>query len=80
MRLPDPPHGPPAGATRLLTAEQEADIRLLIRRHPPDALGLPFALWSRPAVRMLIEQRCGVALAVRTNGKYLKSLCFGMQI
>ena len=45
------PHGPPVGMTRRLSAEQEADIRSLIRRHMPDALDLPFALWSRPAVR-----------------------------
>jgi transposase len=73
------PHGPPVGAGRLLTADQEADIRSLIRRHTPDVLGLPFALWSRPAVRMLIEQRCGVVLAVRTTGTYLKRWGFTAQ-
>jgi transposase len=73
------PHGPPVGTTRLLTAEQEADIRSLIRRQLPDALGLPFALWSRPAVRALIEQRCGVVLAVRTTGKYLARWGFTAQ-
>src|SRR5215211_4069740 len=50
------PHGPPVGTTRWLSAEQEVEIRSLIRRHMPDALDLPFALWSRPAVRALIEQ------------------------
>src|SRR5919199_1284295 len=65
------PHGPPVGTTRRLSMEQEAEIRSLIRRQRPDALGLPFALWSRPAVRALIEQRCGVRLAVRTTGTYL---------
>jgi transposase len=34
-------------------------------------LGLPFALWSRAAVGMLIARRCGVELAVRTVGKCL---------
>jgi transposase len=55
----------------LLDAAQEAEVQRLIRSHLPDALGLPFALWSRAAVGELIRQRCGVALAVRTVGKYL---------
>src|SRR3954452_16310827 len=65
------PHGPPVGTTRRLSATQEAEIRSLIRRQMPDGLGLPFALWSRPAVQALIEQRCGVRLAVRSTGRYL---------
>ena len=36
---------------RVLAAEQEAEARDLIRRHTPDELDLPFALWSRAAVR-----------------------------
>jgi hypothetical protein len=54
-----------------LDRRQEAEVRDLIRRHLPEALGLPFALWSRAAVAALIEQRCGVRLAVRTMGTYL---------
>lgn len=65
--------GPATGTGRLLTAEQE--IRRLIRRSTPDGYGLPSALWSRAAVRALIEQRCGVHLAVRTMGSYLA--CWG---
>jgi transposase len=63
--------GPEPGCGRLLDQRQEAEVRDLIRRHLPDALGLPFALWSRVAVAALIEQRCGVRLAVRTMGTYL---------
>jgi transposase len=73
------PHGPPPGVGRLLTPEQEGEARALIRRHLPDAPGLPFALWSRPAVRMLIEQRFGVVLAVRTTGRYLARWGFTAQ-
>ena len=43
----------------------------LIRRHTPDELDLPFALWSRAAVGLLIARQCGVELAVRTVGKDL---------
>ena len=56
---------------RLLDAAQEAEVQRLICRHTPDELDLPFALWSRMAVRAVIWQRCGIALAVRTVGKYL---------
>ena len=45
----------------------------------PDALGLAFALWSRPAVQALIEQRCDVRLAVRTTETYLARWGFTAQ-
>ncbi len=73
------PRGPEPGSGRFLNARQEAEIRELICRHPPDQLGLPFALWSRAAVRALIEQRCGVRLAVRTMGSYLARWGFTAQ-
>src|SRR5664279_6642249 len=64
-------HGPAAGTGRLLTAAEEKEIRQLIRRGTPDKYGLPYTLWSRAAVAALIQQRCGVRLAVRTMGTYL---------
>ena len=45
------PRGPAPGHGRFLDAGQEAAVRELVRRHTPDALDLPFALWSRAAVR-----------------------------
>ena len=57
------PGGPEPGHGRFLDAEQEAEARDLIRRHTPDELDLPFALWSRAAVRELILRRFGVRLA-----------------
>ena len=65
------PPGRKPGEQRLLSPAQEAEVQALVRRHTPDELGLPFALWSRAAVRALIARRCGVELAVRTVGKYL---------
>jgi transposase len=65
------PRGPEPGHGRFLDAEQEAQARDLVRRHTPDELDLPFALWSRAAVRELILRRFGVRLAVRTMGTYL---------
>jgi transposase len=71
--------GPAPGHGRVLAAEQETSIRALICAHPPDELGLPFALWQRAAVQALIRQRCGVRLAVRTVGKYLARWGFTAQ-
>ena len=65
------PRGPEPGYGRFLDADQEREARDPIRRHTPDELGLPFALWSRAAVRQLIRRRFGVRLAVRTMGTYL---------
>ena len=65
------PRGPASGTGRFLTAAQETEIRGLIRAGTPDDHGLPFALWSRAAVAVLVEQRCGVCLAVRSMGTYL---------
>src|SRR5215213_10299943 len=73
------PRGPAPGHGRFLSAEQEAETQELIRRHTPDELDLPFALWSRAAVRELIWQRCGVRLAVRTMGTYLARWGFTAQ-
>ena len=73
------PRGPAPGHGRFLDAEQEAEARGLIRRHTPDGLDLPFALWSRGAVRELVWRRCGVRLAVRTMGKCLARWGFTAQ-
>jgi transposase len=73
------PRGPEPGHGRFLSAEQEAETRDLIRRQTPDELDLPFALWSRAAVRGLIWQRFGVRLAVRTMGTYLARWGFTAQ-
>ncbi len=73
------PRGPEPGHGRFLDAGQEAEARDLIRRQTPDELDLPFALWSRAAVRELIRQRFGVRLAVRTMGTYLARWGFTAQ-
>ena len=73
------PRGPEPGYGRSLDAEQEAEARGLIRRHTPDELDLPFALWSRAAVRELVLRRFGVRLAVRTMGTYLARWGFTAQ-
>ena len=73
------PRGPAPGTGRYLDAAQEAEVRDLICRHTPDELALPFALWSRAAVRELIRRRCRVGLAVRSTGTYLARWGFTAQ-
>jgi transposase len=73
------PRGRKPDEQRLLDAAQEAGVQEPICRRTPDELGLPFALWSRAAVGMLIARRCGVELAVRTVGKYLARWGFTAQ-
>ncbi len=63
--------GRPMGAGRSLSPEQEAQIQKLITDKTPEQFNMAYALWTREAVRQLIEQEFSVKLAIRTVGKYL---------
>ena len=63
--------GRKTGTKRLLSPEQEAEVRKLICDKRPEQMKMPFALWTREAVRQLILERFGVELAVRSVGEYL---------
>jgi transposase len=67
------------GEQRDLTAEQEAEIMRLIIDKAPNQLKLSFALWTRDAVRLLIEQKSGISMPIRTVGEYLKRWGFTPQ-
>ena len=67
------------GEQLALSARQQARIVQTIRDKNPDQLRLPFALWTREAVRDLIERRYGVRLAIRTVGDYLRRWGFTPQ-
>lgn len=43
----------------------------MIIDHYPDQLKLPFALWDRQAILMLIKQQFGIQMPIRTVGEYL---------
>lgn len=60
------------GEQRHLEAEQETAVRKLIEDKTPDQLKMPFALWTRQAVRELIKRHTGIAMPIRTVGEYLK--------
>jgi transposase len=66
-------------AKRLLDADQAAEVQRLMTGHCPDQLDLPWALWSREAVRDLAQARCGVRLALRTVSDYLRRWSFTPQ-
>jgi|SaaInlStandDraft_7_1057024.scaffolds.fasta_scaffold87188_1 transposase len=51
----------------------------LIKDRCPDQLKMPFMLWTREAVGMLIERRFGIKLSIRSVGNYLKRWGFTPQ-
>jgi transposase len=63
--------GRPKASGRLLTANDERRVQDWVCKRCPDQLQLPFALWTRKAVRELIAQKCGVRLSIRAVGEYL---------
>ena len=67
------------GQKRTLSPEQEREIQRLITDKTPDQLKMPFALWTRPAIRELIRQRLGIQMPVRTVGEYLQRWGFTPQ-
>jgi len=70
--LPGGRTGRPLGSGRLLSEEQARRIRARIDFRSPEAVGIPHALWTRRAVRELIRKECGIDLAERTVGLYLR--------
>lgn len=65
------PRGYAVGEHRQLSQEQESQIRGYITERMPDQLKMPYALWSRKAVRDLILDHTGVNMPIRTVGLYL---------
>ena len=63
--------GRPQGSLRALTAKEERRAQALICGKCPDQLSLPFALWTRAAIRELIRQEFDVRLSVRGVGEYV---------
>jgi transposase len=70
--LPQRRSGRPVGSGRALSDAQAEQLQRLVRTHQPEELGIATPLWTRRAVRDLIRQECGLVLAERTVGRYLK--------
>lgn len=56
-----------------LSPIQAAQTVRQITKGCPDQLKLPFALWTREAVQLLLKRRFGVAVSVWTVGRYLQN-------
>ncbi len=67
------------GEQRDLTPDQEAEIKKLLIDKAPNQLKLSFALWTREAVKLLIQQRFDYEMPIRTVGEYLKRWGFTPQ-
>ena len=62
-----------------LAGHQAATTVRIIQDRCPDQIKLPFALWTRDAVRELIADRFGIELSVWTVGRLLKKWGFTPQ-
>lgn len=68
--LKSKPKGRPQGGK--LKPWQAAQIAKVVVDHHPEQFNLPFYLWTREAVALLIKRRFGIQLSVWTVGRYLK--------
>ena len=67
------------GEQRTLSSDQESDIQRALIDKTPDQMKLPFALWTRDAVKLLVKQQYGIEMPIRTVGEYLKRWGFTPQ-
>src|SRR5919112_290717 len=67
------------GGQEALPGDQERAIQQAIETQPPQKSGIASALWTRQAVRELIEQQVGIRLPIRTVGAYLRRWGFTPQ-
>jgi transposase len=77
--LPGDRTGRPIGSGRRLNSQQEQALQQMIETKSPQELGISSALWTRQAVRELIQQQVGIRLPIRTVGEYLRRWGFTPQ-
>lgn len=77
--LTDNKRGVKSEDKKLLNTKQEQDIQTMITDVMPDQLKLDYALWTRKAVKELVEREFGVVLAINTMGDYLRKWGFTPQ-
>jgi hypothetical protein len=70
--LPHDRTGRPGGSGRALPVGLAELVQQLLRARNPAGLGIPAPLGNRRAARDPIRQGCGIPLAVRTVGLYLR--------
>ncbi|MGB0868192.1 MAG: IS630 family transposase [Flavobacteriales bacterium] len=64
---------------KLLSEQQEIIIQEMIVDVMPDQMKLAYALWTRKAVKELVERELGIVLAINTMGDYLRKWGFSPQ-
>jgi transposase len=57
---------------RLAQEKVQTAVQLILSRYP-DQLRLPFTLWTREAVQLLLARRFGLEVSVWTVGRYLRT-------
>jgi len=67
------------GEKRRLTQDQEKALKKMLIEKYPDQLKLPYALWTRKAVKELIMMKYNMDMPIRTVGEYLKRWGFTPQ-
>lgn len=77
--LKDGLKGPKSEDMKLLTKEQEVEIQKMIIDIMPDQLKLSFSLWTRKAVKELVERELNIVMAINKMGDYLRSWGFSPQ-
>ena len=77
--LKDKVRGVKSEDKKLLNSKQEKAIQKMIIDTMPDQLKLPYALWTRKAVKELVERELGIVLAINTMGDYLRSWGYSPQ-
>jgi len=77
--LKDKVRGVKSEDKKLLSSIQENQIQKMILDTMPDQLKLPYALWTRKAVKELVEREYGIVLAINTMGDYLRKWGYSPQ-
>lgn len=73
------PRGRRVGEQRILSPEQEREIRQTIIDKDPEQLKIPGCMWTRNNIRELIRQKYGFILPLSTLGYYLSRWGFSVQ-
>lgn len=71
--------GRPAGKNKILTPEQEHEIKEIIVDKTPEQLRFKECMWTRNNIRLLISEKYGIDIKLSTLGYYLARWGFTVQ-
>ena len=63
----------------MLSHESEERVLKILREQTPDKAGFPCPLWTRRAIKLLIERESGIPIVLETVSKYTKRWGFTPQ-